>query len=110
MVFFRERKLAEILKLPKICGLLYYLIFINEEIEAWRGHRAEPGSQVKEAKSPLEFDPRLSGFKDHVCSYLYYPIPAHSVWPQTVYMYVFKNYHQMLNGCSLCTRKFSYLC
>lgn len=100
MVLFRERKLTEILELPKICGLLYYLIFINEEIKAWRGYAAEPGSQGKEAKSPAEFDPGLSGFKDHVCSCLYYPIPAHSVWPQNV----FKNYHEILNGCLLCTR------
>ena len=89
MVLFRDRKLAEFLELPKICGLLYYLIFINEEIEAWRGCAAEPGSQGKEAKSPPESDPGLSGFKDHVCSYLYYPIPAHSVWSQSVCVYIY---------------------
>ena len=53
MVLFRERKLTEILELPKICGLLYYLIFINEEIEAWRGYAAEPGSKARKQRAQM---------------------------------------------------------
>lgn len=53
MVLFRERKLTEILELPKICGLLYYLIFINEEIKAWRGYAAEPGSKARKQRAQM---------------------------------------------------------